>query len=67
MYATYESEQAQLALDRIGPQSLGLNVFDVNMRRYRIVAGIYYVEHIEQPHQDTQLEEKKFLRTRSFD
>lgn len=63
MYRTYESEQAKLALDQIGPAALGLDVFDINMRRYRIVGGIYYVEHLEQPHQDTQLEKKKFLRT----
>lgn len=66
MYDTFESEQAMLALNQIGPDALGLKLFDINMRRYRIVAGIYYVEHLEQPNQDTQLEKKKFLRTRSF-
>lgn len=66
MYATYEHDQAKLEQARVGPEALGLNVFDMNMRRYRIVAGIYYVEHLEQPHQDTQLEKKKFLRTRWF-
>lgn len=66
MYETYERDQAKLALERIGPEALRLNIFETNMRRYRIVAGIYYVEHLEQPHQDTQLEKKKFLRTCSY-
>lgn len=62
LYANYENQQAAAQRLRKGPQQLNLKEFDINMRTHRIVAGIFYVQHFEQPQQDAKINEKKFLR-----
>lgn len=64
LYANYENQQAALHRKAIGPDKLGLKEFDINMRKQRIVAGIFYVQHFKQPEQDVKIHDKKFLRNR---
>lgn len=54
---------AQLERKEKGIEGLKLKPFDVNLRSHRIVAGIYCVEYLEQPQQDTKLHARKYLRT----
>lgn len=63
IYCEYVDEQIQLRRQKIGPKSLQLKEFEINLRRYRIISGVYRLEYLEQPEQDTQLQTNFFLRT----
>lgn len=45
-----------------GPESLCLNEFEINLRKYRIIGGVYCVEYFEQPQQDTKHSSNSYLR-----
>lgn len=63
IYSEYENGMAQMERKEKGIEGLKLKPFDVNLRSHRIVAGIYCVEYLEQPQQDTKLHARKYLRT----
>lgn len=48
---------------RKGPQALNLKEFELNLRQYRIVGGIYCLDYFEQPEQSVKLTSKSYLRT----
>lgn len=54
---------AKMERKQKGRDGLKLKPFDINLRSHHIVAGIYCVEYLEQPHQDTKLNSRKYLRT----
>lgn len=47
----------------MGPDSLNLGEFEVNLRRNKIVGGVYQIEYLEQPLQDVKADEGALLRT----
>lgn len=63
IYTEYEEELNKEIRQQKGPDGLNLKNFDINLRSHRIVAGIYCVEYLEQPHQDTKTNCRTFLRT----
>lgn len=63
IYMEYEAKCTQREHRLKGPEGLKLKEFEVNLRCHRIVAGVYSVEHFEQPEQDICLNPKSFLRT----
>lgn len=63
IYSEFENSLAQIERKEKGIEGLKLKPFDVNLRSHRIVAGIYCVEYLEQPQQDTKLHARKYLRT----
>lgn len=62
IYNEYEEELNNEIRKQKGPDGLNLRQFDVNLRKHKIVAGIYCVEYLEQPDQDTKTDNKTFLR-----
>lgn len=63
LYTDYVSELTAKRRMLQGPESLSLNEFEINLRKYRVIGGIYYVEYFEQPQQDTKLSSNSYLRT----
>jgi hypothetical protein len=51
--------------EKMGPQSLGLDEFEVNLRSHRITGGIFQIEYFEQPLQDVKSDEGALLRSRN--
>lgn len=62
LYGNYENQQAAARRQLCGPSQLQLKEFDINMRKHRIVAGVFYVQHFETPQQDVKIHAKKYLR-----
>lgn len=67
LYANYENKQAAMQKSLKSAEQLGLKQFDINMRKQRIVAGIFYVQHFELPQQDAKIHDKQYLRNRESD
>lgn len=63
IYTEYEDELSKSERKRKGPEGLKLKDFDVNLRKYRMVGGVYCIEYVKQPQQDMKLNSKKYLRT----
>lgn len=63
IYAEYEDEMNKARRKAIGPESFGLLDTDVNLRKYRIISGVYCVDYLETPQQDKRLNAKSFIRT----
>lgn len=63
IYTEYEDELSKSERKQKGPEGLKLKDFDVNLRKYRMVGGIYCIEYVKQPQQDMKLNSKKYLRT----
>lgn len=63
MYTEYEDELTAIERNKMGPNALGLGEFEVNLRRNKIVGGIYQIEYLEQPLQDAKADEGALLRT----
>lgn len=63
IYNEYEDELSKSVKRQKGPEGLKLKEFDVNLRKYRMVGGIYCIEYLKQPQQDMKLNSKKYLRT----
>lgn len=63
LYAEYieERDKKKQALKGIG--ALNLREFELNLRKYRIVGGIYCLEYVEQPEQNVKISTNTFLRT----
>lgn len=63
IYNEFVDEQIKAHRQQIGPDALQLKEFEINLRRYRIINGVYVLEYLEQPEQDTKLRSNYFLRT----
>lgn len=63
LHNEYVEEKIRAHRRRIGVDSLQLKEFEVNLRRYRIINGVYALEYLEQPEQDIKLRSNYFLRT----
>lgn len=63
IYNEYVDEQIKGRRQQIGPHALQLKEFEINLRRHRIINGVYALEYLEQPEQDTKLRSNYFLRT----
>lgn len=62
VYAQYEAEMIKARRKSIGPEGLNLGEFDVNLRQYKIIGGVFSIDYLEQPHQDRRLNSKSFIR-----
>lgn len=49
-----------------GKDALNLKDFELNLRHYRIIGGIYCLDYFEQPEQSIKLTSKSYLRTSKF-
>lgn len=47
----------------MGPESLNLDEFEVNLRSHKITGGIFVIDYLEQPLQDVKTDEGALLRT----
>ncbi|ALC49871.1 CG15373 [Drosophila busckii] len=65
LYAQYEDELNKARRRAIGPEAYGMLETDVNLRKYRIIGGVYGIDFLETPQQDKQLNARSFIRTRS--
>lgn len=63
IYMDYVNDIMKKDRLRKGPQALNLKEFEVNLRHYRIVGGIYCLDYFEQPEQCVKLSSKSYLRT----
>lgn len=66
LYMDYVTELMQLNRQRKGGAALNLKEFEINLRQYRIVGGIYCLDYFEQPEQCVKLSSKSYLRTSKF-
>ena len=66
LYLEYEDELNKLRRRAIGPEGIGLKDTDVNLRKYRIIGGVYCTDYLETPQQDKQLNARSFIRTSEF-
>ena len=48
---------------KMGPESLNLDEFEVNLRSHKITGGIFQIDYLEQPLQDVKTDEGALLRT----
>lgn len=63
MYTEYEDELNGIEREKMGPEGMALGEFEVNLRRNKIVGGVYQIEYLEQPLQDVKADEGALLRT----
>lgn len=63
LYAQYEDELNKARRRAIGPEAYGMLETDVNLRKYRIIGGVYCIDFLETPQQDKQLNARSFIRT----
>lgn len=63
MYLEYEDELSNSRKKAIGPAGFDLLATDVNLRKYRIIGGVYCTDYLEAPQQDKQLNPRSFIRT----
>ncbi|XP_017045493.2 dynein axonemal intermediate chain 7 homolog [Drosophila ficusphila] len=63
LYAEYEDELNRAHRRAIGPEAYGMLETDVNLRKYRIIGGVYCIDFLETPQQDKQLNARSFIRT----
>lgn len=63
IYTEYEEELNKARRRAIGPEGYGLAETDVNLRKYRIIGGVYRIDYLETPQQDKRLNERSFIRT----
>ncbi|KAM8720390.1 hypothetical protein ACLKA7_006439 [Drosophila subpalustris] len=63
LYAQYEDELSRARRRAIGPEAYGMLETDVNLRKYRIIGGVYCIDFLETPQQDKQLNARSFIRT----
>lgn len=63
MYTEYEDGLNAIERGRMGPEALCLGEFEVNLRRNKIVGGVFQIELLEQPLQDIKADEGALLRT----
>lgn len=67
LYNEYVNEKIKAHRQSIGVDALQLKEFEINLRKYRIINGVFALEYLEQPEQDTKLQANFFLRTRERD
>lgn len=65
MYTEYEDGLNATQREKMGPASLNLDEFEVNLRSHRITGGIFQIEYFEQPLQDVKSDECALLRSRN--
>uniref|UniRef100_A0A1I8PE80 IC97/Casc1 N-terminal domain-containing protein n=1 Tax=Stomoxys calcitrans TaxID=35570 RepID=A0A1I8PE80_STOCA len=63
LYLEYEDELTKMRRKVIGPEGFNLHETDVNLRKYRIIGGVYCLDYLETPQQDKQLNARSFIRT----
>lgn len=63
LYMDYIANLMKIDRKRKGPNALALKEFEINLRRYRIIGGVYCLEYCEQPEQNVKLSANAFLRT----
>lgn len=63
LYLDYINDIMKKDRLRKGPKALNLKEFELNLRQYRIVGGIYCLDYFEQPEQSIKLSAKSYLRT----
>lgn len=64
MYTDYEDKLNNKERAKMGPASLNLHEFEVNLRSLRITGGLFLIEFLEQPLQNIKTDEGALLRTR---
>lgn len=63
LYMEYEEQVNRLKREAMGPESYGLRSTDINLRKYRIIGGLYSIYYLETPQQDKQLNQHTYIRT----
>lgn len=63
LYMDYINDIIKKDRRRKGREALNMKEFEVNLRQYRVVGGIYCLEYFEQPEQSVKLSAKSYLRT----
>lgn len=63
LYMDYINNMMAKERFRRGRESLNLKEFEINLRQYRIVGGVYCLDYFEQPEQSVKLTAKSYLRT----
>lgn len=63
LYMEYDNEMNKIKKESMSPESYGLRATDINLRKYRIIGGLYSIYYLETPEQDKQLNKHTFIRT----
>lgn len=65
LYLDYVTNIMKEDRSRNGPEALKLKEFEINLRKYRIIGGIYCMDYFEQPEQSVKLSSRTYMRTGS--
>lgn len=65
-YLKYENQKVEEQMQKISPESLYLDDYDLNMREYEVINGNYKIECIERPIQDNEIYQHMFVRISKF-
>lgn len=63
IYMDYEDALKKEERKKSGPDALRLAEFEVNLRKCRMVGGIFCIDFLQQPKQDSKISRKTFIRT----
>lgn len=63
VYTEYEDTLKKEERKKRGPESLFLGEFEVNLRKCRLVGGIFCIDYLQQPIQNLKISQKTFMRT----
>lgn len=63
VYLDYVTNIMKEDRSRKGPEALELKEFEINLRKYRIIGGIYCMDYFEQPEQSVKLSSRTYIRT----
>lgn len=63
LYMDFINDIMRKDQERKGANALNLKEFEINLRQFRIVGGIFYLDYFEQPEQSVKLSAKTYLRT----
>lgn len=62
LYTEIAERKTNARLQRLAPSAFQMKEFELNLRKYRVVGGIYSIEYFEQPQQNIKLSSNSFLR-----
>lgn len=63
LYNEITEKKDQNKRKHLSPNVFKMIEFEMNLRKYRIVGGIYSIEYFDQPQQNVKLSPNAFLRT----
>lgn len=65
-YVSFEDENFREERNQLAPENLNLSEYEVNLREFQIIGGLFKLECFERPSQTEQINFQTFLRLSKF-